>query len=248
MKNPLVIYWSPYVSTFGGGNNMLYQEPETLFKSLMDRKSDDVKDRTPWSYLSCPAASNRLKRTFVFRSPITAEYEFDFTDKENPIVNPISQTYYEYSVNRRSVLKDSAIISFQIKHLAFCEESVEALFHPPMMFRPGYMQYGTSIPGSFDISKWFRPHVFEVQMWDQKGIFRIEEGEPLFCLEIPVNDRDIILKRFRVSENLVSYSNNIVDSSRFIGHFSPLSKKYKWFERTSMAKLIMKEIRNNLVD
>jgi len=115
------------------------------------------------------------------------------------------------------------------------------------MFKPQYMNYGTSVPGAFDISQWFRPHVFEVQMWDQVGTFKIKEGEPLFTIEF-ITDRPIVLKKFAMSEALVKYSDSCVDSSKFFGQWIGLAKKYKIFKDTKMDKLILKEIKNNLVD
>ncbi len=115
------------------------------------------------------------------------------------------------------------------------------------MFRPQYMNYGTSVPGAFDISKWFRPHVFEVQMWEKAGTFKIKEGEPLFTVEF-ITDRPIVFKKFAMSEALVKYADSCVDSHKFFGRWLGLPKKYKIFQDTKMDKLILKEIKNNLVD
>jgi hypothetical protein len=109
------------------------------------------------------------------------------------------------------------------------------------------MNYGTSVPGAFDISQWFRPHVFEVQMWDQVGTFIVKEGEPLFTIEF-ITNRPIVLKKFAMSEALVKYSDSCVDSYKFFGQWIGLAKKYKIFKNTKMDKLILKEIKNNLVD
>ena len=249
-KDPLVIYWSPDSSATTellGEFNLLYPEPENVYSSLVRRMPDSKNERSLQTYMSCPAASARLKNMWVFKAPFDMEYGFDFTDIDNPQVWVISDGYFNATVNRKSVIKDAAIITFQIKHLFFAEESVSPLFGPPVMFRPQYMNYGTSVPGTFDISKWFRPHVFEVQMWEKAGTFKIKEGEPLFTMEI-VTDRPIVLKKFQMTEALVNYASSCVDSYKFFGQWLGLPKKYKIFTDTKMDKLVLKEIKNNLVD
>jgi hypothetical protein len=51
-----------------------------------------------------------------------------------------------------------------------------------------------------------------------------------------------------MSEALVKYSDSCVDSHKFFGQWIGLAKKYKIFKDTKMDKLILKEIKNNLVD
>lgn len=251
-KEPLIIYWSPYSSAgtsepLVGEYNLLYPDPENIYSSLVRRMPESKNDRSIQTYMSCPAASARLKNMWVFKAPFTMEYGYDFSDPENPQVWNITEGYFAAKVNRKSVIKDAAIISFSIKHMLFSEESITPLFGPPVMFRPQYMNYGTSVPGAFDISKWFRPHVFEVQMWEQVGTFKIEEGEPLFTVEF-ITDRPIKLKRFAMSKALIEYADSCVDSHRYFGRWLGLQKKYDIFTKSKMDKLVLKEIKNNLVD
>jgi hypothetical protein len=249
-KDPLIIYWSPYSSAdtdLVGEFNLLHPEPENVYASLVRRMPDSRNERSLQTYMSCPAASARLKNMWVFKAPFDMEYGFDFTDPDNPQVWNISEGYFNFQVNRKSVIKDAAIVSFSIKHLLFAEESVTPLFGPPVMFRPQYMNYGTSVPGAFDISQWFRPHVFEVQMWEKAGTFKLKEGEPLFTVEF-ITNRPIVFKKFVMSEALVKYADSCVDSHKFFGQWLGLAKKYNIFKDTKMDKLVLKEIKNNLVD
>jgi hypothetical protein len=249
-KDSLIVYWSPYSSADVkelGEWNLMYPDPVNLFDELIKRRTVDAKDRSPWSYLSCPAAAKRLKNTYVFKSSMSCRYYYDFTDPDNPIIQPQTEQYYQFEVRRKPVLEDGPVITLLIQHLFFSEESVEPLFGPPTMYRPEYQNYGTSIPGSFDVSKWFRPHVFEIQLWNKRGYLEIKEGEPLFAVEFTEN-RDIELKRFVCNNNLISYSNSCVQSTKMFGSFLPLVKKYDQFKKSQMDKLILKEIKNNLVD
>lgn len=251
-KKPIVIYWSPYSSAgtsepLIGEFNLLYPDPENVYSSLVRRMPDSKNNRSIMTYMSCPAASARLKNMWVFKAPFTMEYGYDFSDPDNPKVWNITEGYFAWRITRKSVIEGGALISLSIKHMLFSEESITPLFGPPVMFKPQYLNYGTSVPGAFDISKWFRPHVFEVQLWNNVGTFKIEEGEPLFTVEF-ITDRPIQIKRFAMTKSLVEYADSCVDSSRYFGKWLGLAKKYEIFTKSKMDKIILKEIKNNLVD
>lgn len=244
-KEPLVVYWAPAInlSSSSSGEEMLYPEPINLLSDLIKVKN---KESGPSSFFSCPAASGRMKKAFVFKNALHSEYHYDFTDKENPVVIPTSKYYIPAKILRNSALNNGGSIVIGLRYIFFAEESVNAYITPPMMHPPRYTTYGTSIAGSYDISKWFRPFVMEIQAWNTQGDLVIEDGEPLFYLEVNT-DRDIILKRFDVNEKLMKYLDGCVQAPAMFGRFLPLTDRYKKFTESRMNDLILKEIKNNVV-
>ena len=103
------------------------------------------------------------------------------------------------------------------------------------------------MPGTFDIGQWFRPYTFETQMWQQKGEFAIDADEPIFYVEF-LTDKKINLKRFKMNATLVSYQEHCSSSGKLWGLGTPLEKRYQRFKESKMRELILKEIKNNLID
>jgi hypothetical protein len=246
-KDVVNIYWAPMTSYDVlelGDWNLLYNNPTNLYLDMLKLKNNKAKQN---SFLSCPAVKEKFKKTFVFSSSIDGEYEYDFIDEENYFFNSISKNYLSYKNVRRPSLNFGPTIAFSLFYVFFSEESVNANFIPPIFHKPQYTNYGTVIPGEFDIGQWFRPYVFEVQMWNEKGKFLLKEDEPLFYVEFNTNKK-INLQKFKFNAQLHAYVKNCVDSPNNIVSNVPLLKRYQNFKNTGMRNLILKEIKNNIIE
>lgn len=245
-KSPLIVYWAPVInlSVPSISEEMLYPDPTNLMHDLIKIKNKESRSS---SFLSCPAVSVRLKRIFVFKNALSSSYHYDFTDKENPVVIPTSKNYLDVKITRKPGLKDGGSIILGLRYIFFSEESVEGYINPPIMHEPKYTKYATIFPAKFDIGKWFRPFVMEVQTWKTQGDLFIEEDEPLFYFE-PISEREIILKRFSVNDKLMKYLEGCVQSPIRFGRHLPLADRYKKFMSSRMNDLVIKEIKENLVD
>jgi len=187
-----------------------------------------------------------MKKTFVFRNSLSSSYHYDFTDKENPVVIPTSKNYLDAKILRSSAFKEGGSIVLGLRYIFFSEEPVLGYISPPMMHEPKYTKSATAIPGAFDISKWFRPFVMEVQTWKTQGDIFIEEDEPLFYFEA-ATEREVVLKRFEVNDKLMRYLDGCVQAPAKFGRYLPLRDRYKKFTESRMNDLVLKEIKNNIV-
>jgi hypothetical protein len=247
-KDPLIVYWAPLTSPesdFYGEWNMMYPEPNLLMHELMEKRNRD--ERNNRGFLQCPAATGRFKHTYVFRTGMGSEVDFDFTNPYDPKLEITGKTSVGFKIERPSAFTEGGSISFNQGYLFFAEEPTIGVFSPPMMHEPGYTKYGTLIPGSFDISQWFRPMNVEIQTWKTKGKIVIEENEPLFYFEV-LTDREVILKRFRCNKNLVKYADACAQAPAYYGKHLPLTKRYEKFKQSKMNSIVLNEIKNNLVD
>jgi hypothetical protein len=243
-KEPLVIYWAPKSipgNQSVGEWNMLYKEPETLYQDLVKNKEPESKDM---SFFACPAVSNRLKRTYVFRNNLKTICHFDGTDVASPSIQ------VEQGVGARIIrptnLKNGICVEFTTKYIFFSETSFEGLIHPPFFHRPKYTEIGTVIPGSFDMSKWFRFFAIEIQTWNPKGTILLEEDEPLFYFE-PMTEQKVILKRFVLNEKLWSYAESCANVASYYGRHKSLTERYRLFTETRTHEAVLKEIKQNLI-
>ena len=244
-KEPLVVYWAPFsahdIADIGEWN-MLYEDPVSLFSELFPKKTEESKNK---SYLSCPSVSSRLKSTFVFKNNLSTGIEYDFTDgKDEMYLHAEEQVAVRKE--RESSLTCGPTLVYAMKYFFFAEEPTQAFFNPPFYHKPGYMRYGSILPGVLDIGQYFRQFNCEIQMWENKGSFVMKEGDPIFYLEIPT-DRKIILKRFVLTKKLYSYAMSTAESPSWYGKNLPLAKRYQRFMKTRTNELVLREIKNNLL-
>jgi hypothetical protein len=243
----LTVYWAPAFNPddqkdpwLRAHGSLVYPDPKSLHSDLMSEKNPD---RGPSTFLSCAAAVSSFNRTAVFYNSIDCTYDYDLSDVDNPKVDPKDERYLNFFIRRPPALLDKPTVEFQLRYSFFCEEPLEMSITPPMFHKPRYTRYATAVPGQFNIGKWFRPFVFEIQLWEPKGTLSFEAGEPLFYAKFDT-DRKIKMQRFVYTKQLEMYS---ATSVNFYKNEKSLDKRYDLFESTSMRELVLKEVKNNLV-
>jgi hypothetical protein len=247
-KEPLIVYWAPYGGEEVKTNrwNLLYDDPYNKQSDLIKNKSQFCNSKT--SFFACPAFGNKLKNTYVFKSPIESSYDYDFSNIDNVLIQPKKphKPYLNIYSPRVEALSDKPQIRLGLDYLFFCEESLTATFSAPYFDQAKYLKYGAIAPGTFDIGQWFRPYPVEITLWNKVGEFCIEEDEPIFYVEF-LTDRPIIIKRFKPTEQVLTYAAACASAPSDIKNGIPLVERYKKFKNTRMNDLIMNEIRNNIL-
>jgi len=243
-KNPINVYWSPYyIADRGNDWSFMYPKPETLMTNLLQNKTDDLDQA---SFFSCPAVSTKFKKMLVFKNSVACSYSYDATSEPFKI-EPKTEQFIDTNMTRPQALKGGPSIEFGISNVFFADESLEAVVTPPFFHEPKYTQYGSIVPGEFDIGQWFRPVNFEVQLWKNKGEFALEDGEPIFYLELKTK-RPVMLHRFNMTEKLLSYSNSNINYFNLFGRKVPLVNRYQRFREVGLREKILTEIRANLIN
>jgi len=223
-------------------NDLLFLKPENLLKSLQKNIKKESKNEKGLQYLLCPAFTDKAKNTFVFKFPLSCSYEY----KNENVLNVTSDIYLDAVIDRPQCINDGPIISLALGNIFFAEESVNASFTSPYFSKSKYTQYGSIMPGNFDIGQWFRPFIAEFQMWSPEGDFRLEENEPLYYVEFNTNKK-INFIQFEMSELLYQYSGSMVVSTGLFGKRQSLSTRYNRFKNANMREKILKEIKNNIL-
>ena len=100
--------------------------------------------------------------------------------------------------------------------------------------------------GSYDISSWFRSYMFTHQLWPGNNVFETEEGDPAVYVSFDT-DKKIVFKQFVLTDALFNYSTACVNY-KLIKSFAPFSELYYKFKNGNLHKMVIKEIKDNLVE
>ena len=244
-EKPITVYLASGVNTEFHGTDwsFLYPKPKILFSNFLeDRSQKGGRD----SFLSCPALSGFSKKTLEYYSPISCSYKYDFDASEIDFY-PTSESYIEAKINTKPALNVGNSVILELKYYMFADQPLSTFFTSPHFTKSKYTQYGSVIPGRFDIGQWFRPYNFEVQMWDRQGEFHLVEGEPIFYTHFET-DKPIIFKQFNLNPKLALMAKACIDTSGLFGRNQPLLTRYKRFNSVGMREKILTEINKNLID
>lgn len=248
-SNEVNVYWAPAISNsamddepwVAAGGQFPYADPVSLHSELMAEKNPH---RGPSTFLSCPAAVSTFSRTVVFRNNnLPCSYDYDLRDVEKLKMTPKDARYLNCTVRRPPALIDKPTIEFQLRWIFFSEEPLIMSTTPPMFHPPKYTRYATAVPGQFDIGRWFRPFIFEIQTWETQGEIKFEEKEPLFYATFNT-DKKVNLHRFVYTDKLAEYASQC---TTYYKNEKSLDKRYELFESASMQHLVLDEIKKNLV-
>jgi hypothetical protein len=245
-EKPITVYLANGISPDNADIDwsFLYPRPQNMFSTLIKEKSDNV-DKN--SFFTCPAFSNLTKNTIQYFSPMNASYHYDFTNEEDPYFVPTSKEFIDVTISRPPALAYGNTAQFELRYMMFADEPLDVLFTSPHFSKPEYIKYGTTIPGKFNIGQWFRPYVFEVQLWSDKGEFHLKENEPLFYAHFET-DREVIFKHFELSRRLVMMVEACVDTTTAFGKGQSLLSRYKRFKSIGMREKIITEIEKNIIN
>jgi hypothetical protein len=248
-KENINVYWAPDYRGSEMDWSFLYPRPKKILTSLLQQKKNDHINISFFdsdaSYLGCPAISSKFNNTYVFYNTLKSSYDYNFED-DNLIVERKGETGLDYTIRHTPSIKAGPVIEFSLSYIMFADKPLTATFTAPYFHPAGYTKYGSAVPGEFDIGQWFRPYLFEVQLWKNKGELVLEE-EPIFYTSFP-SDAKITLHRFNLTEKLRSYSNAGIGGNRTFGKGQTLISRYKRFKDVGMREKILTEISQNLID
>lgn len=234
-KNELVVYWAPIAPEW----NILYEDPKNCYLDLVSKLN---KDSHKSNLLLCPAFRDLMKNTFVIKNPI--ESHFYIKDDQEIIVK--SKNHVDCQIKHQPSLKNNILIVYGVSHYFFCEESLEVTKTSPYFHKAEYETYGKIVPGKWNCGEWIRPINNEINLWNNVKEFRIKEYEPISYYSFNTN-RHVRLQRFNVTPKITEISKTCSLSSSW-EKLVPLKKRYERFKNSNTNKIIIEEIKKNLVD
>lgn len=243
MSKPINLYIAPQVTLEEQNWSLLFQTPTVLFSNIHKTKT-----HTPdgLGYTSCPAVRSKLKKILTFPNSLSCKYEYDFSGDEPTLTN-LTDAYFKIHDVRDNGFHRKPSVFFGYSFIMFADEPLEINFTPPYFNKPEYTKYGTVVPGTYDVGKWFRPFNMEVQLWENKGVFEFKEGEPLFYAEL-MTDRRVNVHRFAYTDSLEKLSKACVESTATFGLGQTLLSRYNRFRAAGLRERVLTEIRQNLIE
>jgi len=233
------VYWAPNYDFSDIDWNMLYAEPSSLFDINIKNKTDVDKFD---SMFYCPAFKNLAKNTLVFNNPLKSKYSFD---ESGNVVSDI-QSGMAANVVRKPNIKGRNLLEYSFTPILFSDKPLTATMTSPWFETPNYMKYGTIVPGRYDIGKWFRAVNVEFQLMPGVREFEIDKGEPLVYFTFDT-DETIKFTRFKMDAELRRYSVSCATSTSW-EPWIPLADRYKRFKESRMRSIILKKVKENIVE
>jgi hypothetical protein len=231
------VYWSPaFVSPVDW--NMLYYNPQSLFDQVRLSKIESENNQ---NFIYCPAFGNFAKNTFLLKNPITSK--FDITDTYE--LKSKSKNFIS-SYTREPTLEGCTLFKYGLTWIFFTEDDIEMTMTSPYFEKVSHLQYGNLVPGKVNISKWFRNINLEYNLHKGVNEFCVEKDETLAYLNFNT-DKQVKLVRFEMTEKLYKIMHSVGTSSDWES-WIPLVSRYKRFMETQTNKIVLNEIKRNLVD
>jgi hypothetical protein len=233
----ITVYWSFLDDAWIRAN-----KPSSTFKKFFQENVGKASNESFERMFKCPAVSDYFKNLYSVSSL------YDYTLKVNEDLSVTSDKYSQKFFDKHVNVRDSGLgfISFTQPYIFFTEEkSLEMTWQmPPHLEKDSDKNY-FSVPGRFDIGKWFRPMDFSFILKEGESVFNIKENEVYSYINFHTNKK-IVFKKFIPTENIYLYSNSCIrsNSGRKVGGRS-LVEYYKNF---SIKPKILKEIKENLVN
>lgn len=226
------VYWSPMLHTKEDNNwNILFIEPERLLSKFVKDTADLPYDRIQ-GMKRCPAFTNLTRNTFYVQNPVETEFKIE----SNEVKFEAQGLFHDF---------DGLNISYGLSYLFFCEDDLELLMTSPYFSEAEYTKYAMVVPGKFNISKWFRPFNVEMVLVNNRNNFKIKEYEHIAYFTFLTDDK-VVLKRFEVNDTLRKIATTCSTVSRWWKNV-PLLKRYDRFLKTRTNRLVMSEIKKQLV-
>jgi hypothetical protein len=240
MSEEIIVYWAPASFPNLQGRFALFNlNPQPIINDFVKRKNKNSKAEE--SYQSCTAFREEFKNTYYINYPVSTKIninDFGIIDK--------SCEDSPWYIDRPSSFENSYALDLDIGLLFFSEHPLKIKFSPPFMHKNKSSNFGFIMSAAYDISSWFRAYMFTHQLWPGVNSFETVEGEPALYVSFDT-DKKIIFKQFVVTDKLFEYSIACVNYKN-IKPFVPFSELYYKFKNGNMHKMVLNEIKKNLVE
>jgi len=240
MSKHSIVYWAPAFPVSEDNWNMLYPDINSVFDSIRGDKIEFDAAGRGNNFFYCPAFSGFTRSTFVLTNPITTHFELDGTNLISKEKNYITSSAFRPSsiVNRR-------MIEYGLQWAFFSEDDVEMMITDTYFEEPKHAKYGNLIPGKFNISKWFRLINLEYCLHTNVNEFRAEKDEAMAYVHFHAPN-PVKLVRFEITDALRQHASTGGKSSVWES-WVPLAARYKRFLAARSNKIILKEIKKNIL-
>jgi hypothetical protein len=174
-------------------------------------------------------------------NPVETALHFDPTTGE---VYALDDSNRMTTANIRTQMVQNALtVTLNYGIIFFSEEQLSFTAYPSFMHRSSWNNHGYCIPGTFDVSKWFRPVSLELQLNPGIDYLKISKNEPLFYFK---TEEEVLLQKFYMTKPLLELMTSCVGFKQ-LEPKKPLEYLYNKLSKSGLKKQILKEIKSNLL-
>jgi hypothetical protein len=234
------LYWAPYLPLPEQTSwNLSIQEPKLVLSDIQSFKN---KENLTDTWYACSSFLEFSKNLFFMPNPVHTSLVVDETT--GIVYQPDETNRMTTAYTRSAMVNDALTISLNYGYIFFSEEEIELTTYPTFLHHNSLLKYGYCTPGTLNTSKWFRPIILELQLWQHNNSLVIDQGSPLFYFK---TSETVKLQRFFLTDTLKQYSNGCVNF-KALEPKKPLSYLYTKFKNSGLNKQVLKEIKENLVN
>jgi len=237
----MIIYWCAF-SEFDTISQFKFYEPTPVSNTIVESYKQLSGGH---DFRTCPALRGYFKNVFELKFP--CDYTLNFSLEEKTVgTSDYDQKFFDEMVLVRSL--EHNLYAYNIRYLFFTESDLEVSQEHAYFSDTEFSRDTMFCPGKFNISKWFR--ALDCGFIVRSGVnhLAMKEHQPYSYVRFNTDEK-VIFKRFyrtdkikslqRELHGLRSYRSRRVDQ---LLHF------YEIFRKLKIKSLILKEIKENLMD
>ena len=244
----VVVYWAC--------QNHQYEAPEPDFAvhDLHDRvikMSDQFPERSSM-ILRCPVAVGHLKNTFRVKSPI--DYDITWKDSNKFVTTQQDQNFFDNSVFIRDY--KTGLLTYKFASYIFFteEENLDMEIRHANYCNKSHATNTSFLEGSINIGKYFRAIDCAFFINHPDVLVSVNRGDALYYTKFNTTKK-VRFKKFLLTPEILNFKNAVVDAVKFVKPGYPnttildrLKVYYEIFKTSHYKKLIIKHIKNNLLN
>jgi hypothetical protein len=236
------VYWAiSNVTNMSPLSKALYETPEPLTNT--NTFTSFRADRRYNNFRLCPAYLDHIHNTFRLKFPL--DYDLTF-DTEGVGSSLYDADFFNYFVNIRDF--DNRYFGFKVNLIFFTEDDMDMSLMPPYLENTSLATDVVSVPGTFNIGKWFRPIDYAVFLKPGRNKLTIKKGDAFNYVKFHTQDK-VELVQFDYVEELEKIQKDILRSKMILGTSSPrLDYFYKTFKNSRYKKKILNIIKHNILE
>jgi hypothetical protein len=236
------IYWAPMVGENYVMSYLDQHEPDRLLNHINKNSFQDYKE-PHHNFRVCPAFIDLFKNTYALR--FTHDYKLEIFD--NTVASKmIDEDFFNSQIRWRS--DDKRFLGFNLFYYFFCEEDMTMSVTPSYFDDNSFNSSAILMPGVFNISKWFRPVECAFIVRNDCGEVTMKKGDVYAYVHFHTDEK-IKFKRFHASQEIIDLGANFIRfNKKNLRPTMSMIPFYDAFTRTKMKKMVMKKIKENLLD
>lgn len=220
--------------------NMLNDSLISVYKELKQNENKNIDNIA--SMFSCRSFLEYTKNMYMMTNP----FDLNVRVEKNKVLNLGNRQLDSLYLNRVLQIDNVYNLNYSPGYIFFSEKSVNIEILSPFMHKSNFCKNGYIVPGSYDISQWFRPVNPALQFYDNsEKIIESKKNDPLMYINFKTNET-VRLKKFLMTPELEDIVYATTTYKRYDENKS-LLYLYDKFTNAGLKKRTLKLIQESLI-